>query len=463
MTGQVLQRDENGKGGAIISGSCKGSGDVEYRILKNSKVYKGSKWQLGGRAEKREFISELSNIPVGGPYDIELRVRNGRKNIDTLTVDDIYVGDVWILAGQSNMQGHGNLVDAPKPHPMVRAFYMRDEWGVADEPIHFLEEAVDLFHNGYGDGPERPSKARLNTMRKRCLKGVSPALYFGIEMYKRTRIPQGFIACAHGGTSMAQWSPELKNDGGGSLYGAMLRRFNKLGQPVAGVLWYQGESDANQQTDDVYTEKMIELVNETRSDMNIPKLPWVIVQLGRHIAEDDTHWNSIQEQQRLLPEKIKYLDVVPAIDLELDDGIHISGTDQGILGKRLARVADRLVNGNPKAKPGIKLKSIEVSMKRVADGEPTNSIIELKYSNVAGKLESKGRPTGFTLLDKEGKVIRGIFKTVLKGNSILLKSNIIPKNMKKFTLSYGHGRAPYCNITDQEGMAIPVMSNISLI
>jgi len=62
----------------------------------------------------------------------------------------------------------------------------------------------------------------------------------------------------HGGTSMAQWSPPLRNKGGASLYGAMMRRYEKLGQPIAGLLWYQGESDANREAASVYTQKMIE-------------------------------------------------------------------------------------------------------------------------------------------------------------------------------------------------------------
>jgi sialate O-acetylesterase len=37
----------------------------------------------------------------------------------------------------------------------------------------------------------------------------------------------------------------LKQKGGDSLYGAMIRRFELIGGKVAGVLWYQGESDAS--------------------------------------------------------------------------------------------------------------------------------------------------------------------------------------------------------------------------
>ena len=44
---------------------------------------------------------------------------------------------------------------------------------------------------------------------------------------------------------------------------------------------------------------MINLVQSTRNDMDIPRLPWLVVQIGCHAAPDGKFWNSIQDQQRL--------------------------------------------------------------------------------------------------------------------------------------------------------------------
>jgi hypothetical protein len=158
MQGQVLQRDRREKARARITGTCRGSGAVERQVLRNGKPLRGHAWAPVGEACSKQFEALLEDLPVGGPYRVELRVRSGRKVAEQLAVEDIFVGDVWILAGQSNMQGIGNLAHAPRPHSKVRAFYMRDEWDMAEEPVHYLEEAVDIFHNGYGDGPSRPSR-----------------------------------------------------------------------------------------------------------------------------------------------------------------------------------------------------------------------------------------------------------------------------------------------------------------
>lgn len=461
MAGQVLQRDPAGRGSAQITGRCAASGDVELRVLKGGRAVPGQEWHPAGRAAAPAFKATLANLRSGGPYRVELRIRKGARIVETVGVDAIFVGDVWILAGQSNMEGIGNLVHAPKPHPHVRAFYMRDEWGLAEEKLHFLGEAVDPVHNAYGNGPGRPSRETLEKGRQALIKGVSPALAFGIEMHRRTGVPQGLIACAHGGTSMAQWAPALRDQGGASLYGAMLRRYEKLGQPVAGMLWYQGESDASRDAAPEYTRRMVELVAAVRRDTGLPGLPWIIVQLGCHAATGaDEEWNSIQEQQRRLPSLIANLDVAPAVDLELDDEIHIGGRGQQVLGRRLARLADRVAHKARGVNPGIVLDTMELVPTPSAHPWTASTSLRLTYRNVAGGLVSEGRPAGFSLLDSQGRDTHGIFKTTLDGHQVLLHTGMFRAQLERVAVSYGHGRHPYCNITDREGMSLPAMQAV---
>ena len=65
-------------------------------------------------------------------------------------------------------------------------------------------------------------------------------------MVEKTGVPIGLIPAAHGGTSMQQWNPALRDLGGESLYGATVERFRAIWrQSRRCILWYQGESDAN--------------------------------------------------------------------------------------------------------------------------------------------------------------------------------------------------------------------------
>jgi sialate O-acetylesterase len=455
MDGQVLQRDKKGFAAATIRGEADAAlhGPVSVTISRGKKVLPGFKNKVTGTCAQGQWQARLEKVPTGGKYTVEFRINAKNK----MTVRDVMVGDVWFLAGQSNMQGNGFMTGAPDPHPLVHAFFMTDEWGVAREPVCFLPEAVDPVHN-----PRLlTDRKAIQAERKKAVKGVGPGLFFGEHMVKLTGVPQGLVACAHGGTSMDQWSPALKEKGGHSLYGAMLRRFKKLGQPAAGVLWYQGESDGGAAESPVYTEKMRKLVNAVRADFGRPGLLWVMAQIGRYFGLNNNppHWHSIREQQRRLPEVIPGLAVVPTVDLELDDIIHIGAAGQKILGRRLARAAShRLRVPGSRAPIALARARLVPPLRR---GFPHE--IEVAFTNVAGSLRAAGHPTGFILVDAEGRDLRGIFKTRLCGSRVRLEQ-VMDDHIaqQKCRLAYGYPIDAFCNIEDAEGMGLPAFGPLPI-
>jgi hypothetical protein len=450
LAGQVLQRNLKNKGVATVTGDSLATGFVEARVCKTGRPLKGWNWKKVGSAVRNQFKARLEAIPAGGPYSVEFRISRNDKIADRLTVRDLYVGDVWFMAGQSNMQGLGNMNQAVKPHPLVRCFYMWDEWGIAKDPLHQLNAAVDFVHNG----GQAISREQAEKERQHPLKGVGVGVFFGIEMVKRCGVPQGLVSCAHGGTSMAQWSPALRDEGGKSFYGAMIRRFKTLGQPARGVLWYQGESDTGEASSAIYTQKMKELVAASRKDFKQPQLPWIIAQIGRHIVDspDSQGWNSIQDQERCLVDQIRNLETVPALDLELDDGIHVSSKGFAVLGQRMARMADRLALGNRKEPGSIQLDRIK-GVYSAGPHDPMVQGIEISFKNVVGSLQCQGLPAGFVLLDAAGKPMQTCIKTRLEGNKAILET-ILPPTLI-FGVGYGLGFNPICNVVDSRGMAIP--------
>jgi sialate O-acetylesterase len=126
---QVIQRAADGLGAIRLSGAAPG-GAVEVRsVVEIRYVPEGgvpSRWTNLALAQNGQWSGGFKGIPAGGPYTIE--VRAGRS---TAAINDVYVGDLWILAGQSNMEGVGDLVDVQKPDPMVHAFDMFDQWDIA--------------------------------------------------------------------------------------------------------------------------------------------------------------------------------------------------------------------------------------------------------------------------------------------------------------------------------------------
>ena len=448
--GQVLQRLGPRGADAILHGTCDKTGAIHATISKGSVALTGWRKRAVGSASRGKFTIKLTSIPVGGPYRLRLEV-DGEK----LDVKSFFVGDVWIMAGQSNMQGIGNMTGKAKPHPLIRNFSMRREWRLAEDPLHLLAESPDTSHS-----PKQCSVREGEKQRRDSVKGVGVGIFFAREMMSRSGgVPQGLISTAHGGTSMQQWDPARKNLGGESLYGSMFLSVQATGQPVAGVLWYQGESESNPDDSRQYVSRMKKLVAASRRDFNQPKLPWIIVQIGRYFVDstNPSSWNTIRELQRLLPDKIKYLETVPAIDLSMDDAIHIGSEGFPILAARLASAADRLVHGNKKELRAPQLrdaKLVEVPTR------PAPAGVEITFDGVQGALRATGEPSGFHFATPDGVPLNLAFKTTLTGNKVFL--HLDKKLGLGGRLYYGLGFVPYCNITDARGFSLPAFGPIAL-
>lgn len=446
---QVLQRDERGLGSVTVTADSDG-GPVTAVILKDGQPLADAKPVVKQDAKK---VTVDVALPTGGPYSLVLSERG-----HDVTVNDVYVGDLWVLAGQSNMEGVGNLEDVEPPNPRVHSFDQTDVWGLATEPLHSLPNAADRVHWGL-DKEKKPVKLTGKAAEeyiKNRKRGAGLGLPFAVYLLQVSGVPIGLLPCAHGGTSMAQWDPSLRDQAGDSLYGATYRRIMANGGKVKGILWYQGESDASDEARLVYRQKFKELIEAFRADLKQPELPFYYVQIGRHVANDGKgNWSAIQEDERLLEKEVPHTAMVSAINVSLDDGIHVGTQDLKRLGRALGRIACRDMgivsclgyqNG---PRPG--------AMEYNADA----GIITLHFEGVNGRLTSEGRLNGFELLDEKGNLLVTIFKQRVSpadptAVEIFLDKSRLPKEGKLF-LRYGVGRNPYCNLKDALDMDAPVI------
>lgn len=273
---------------------------------------------------------------TGGPYIID-----GKEGI--------YVGDIWVMAGQSNMRGHGYLNTAfQKSEPQVildhvHLYDSTERWRVSSDPSHELALSKRTVHKVTPDPTVRnPTLTRF--------RGASIASGFGSNYEKG--VPVGLIASAHGGVTLRQWSrPEVLDEDAfdKTLYGAMIDRIRKVGGQITGILWYQGESDTLLFDDAVtYSERFSEWLKVLREDMKNPTLPVVIVQIGPHRLADPNmikNWMVVQDQQTLLVQtKDQCTALVSSIDCSLDDKLHLSREGLNTVGRRLAKAAILAMN-----------------------------------------------------------------------------------------------------------------------
>jgi sialate O-acetylesterase len=159
----------------------------EVRIDFQGKHVKVSADQTG------RWSTSLGPYPAGGPYDMTVAGRN------SLTLQDILVGDVWLASGQSNMEwpikgvrgeiDNADVEIAGANFPRIRLF--RVEQKTAPKPES-----------------QTASKAWHAVTPDRVADFSAVAYLFGRELHQRYHVPIGLIQAAWGGTAAEAWMSE---------------------------------------------------------------------------------------------------------------------------------------------------------------------------------------------------------------------------------------------------------------
>ena len=383
--------------------------------------------------------------------------------------------DIWLLGGQSNMDGQDIVKKYPtKEDPRIVAFDMVNQWMTAKDPLHRLFEAAAPIHRKLcmqwmtrattnSAEAEKMFEKHRNELRNNP-RGVGLGIPFAQAVLQETGRPIGLIACAHGGTSMGQWDPALKDKGDDSLYGAMMNRVKMAGggKKIKGLLWYQGESEAGSAGSITnFPKNFLNFIDCVRRDLDQPELPVIYVQIGRyvlHAPELGSGWEQIRELQRCVARERKNIYFTTAIDQTLFDKIHVSGSGQQCLGRRMAELALTYVYSKPDHGKQIDLESASVTN--------FGREIHLKFSGVSGKLQSLGRPGSFELRsDAPGSRDKPmIFRVDFDPEDPAALNLVVEKPVTgSIKLIYGPGIDPYMNLVDDKNMPVPAFGPVEVI
>lgn len=374
--------------------------------------------------------------------------------------------DVWILAGQSNMQGSGRTPDTLS-NPHIWMMNMDDKWSIARSPVHRIFEARApaypiAFHELSAD-PEKSMEKTLALFREKGeeskyepIGGTGPGLFFARHLQENTKKSVGLIPCALGGSTIKQWSPQGKVLGDSSLYGAMLNRARSAGlEHIKGMIWYQGESEGIIGEPDTYEEKLLQFIDAVREDLKQPDLPIIIIQIGRLNSRNPKmgkDWEAIRNIQQKVVKARPSLYITSAIDLELDDVAHLSTESNKRLGARIGEI----VLGQVYDLEGHAGQPQLYSIKLDKDPSSGSHYLKLHYREVNGSLKGDGKLSGFELrIGNETRipyVISRIEKDPLDPAGLKLFLSAIPD--KPAELYYGPGLNPNLNITDSLDMPL---------
>ncbi len=135
---------------------------------------------------------KLVGVPVGGPYTVTCRIAVDNRTV-TMTAGPIFVGDLWVLAGQSNMEGVGDLIDVTPPHPRVSLLGMDGKWAPGRGALALAGRLAGPCSLGRPQDAHRAIDARRTRARS---KGAGLGLPFAVALVEATGVPIGLVACA---------------------------------------------------------------------------------------------------------------------------------------------------------------------------------------------------------------------------------------------------------------------------
>ena len=416
---------------------------------------------------------------AGGPFQMTIHGTPEAAGADasageTVRLDDVLVGDVWIASGQSNMefamrQAATAAEDLPRAgNPRIRLLMVKRQ--ASEVPLS------DAGTEGWA--LSTPDTAKDFS---------AVAWYFARDVEQREKVPVGVIDSTWGGTvaeawtrlgalaedaalaplfvswakmteretdaaarekdqqrqrdeAKAQgkpepqfpWHPQLESWGPGQLYNAMIAPLTPMA--IRGVIWYQGESNSVLERAPLYGRVFRTLIEDWRRQWGVGDFPFLYVQIANFKSTPVEDWATLRQQQvRAL--ELRNTAMAVTIDIGNPDNVH--PTDKVDVGLRLARGARALSYGEP----------IEYFGPLYRQATPEGAQIRIWFDHAKGLTAKGGAVTGFEVAGRDGKFWPATAR--VEGTTVVAES---PSVAEPEFVRYGWSNSPECNLFNGEGL-----------
>jgi serine/threonine protein kinase len=292
MDYQVFQRKSRLDGHVMFRGRSHADCDrLEVRLTGQSLAGPlPDKWQPVPLAGKTQRFELKLPARAGGWYRAELKGYKGDKVVAQATVEHVGVGEVFVIAGQSNSTNCSP--DRLKPESGKVASFDGETWRPADDP-----------QLGVHDGSQ----------------GGSCWPPFGDALFDKFHVPVGIASAGHSGSSVNDWRP------GSEYFKWLLTRVHQLGpQGFRAVLWHQGESDTEMPPDE-YARKMTNLIQASHRLAGWD-FPWFVARVSYHNPQNVMFARVRDGQKKLWDAKV----ALEGPDTDLLTGDNRDNNGQGI-------------------------------------------------------------------------------------------------------------------------------------
>jgi len=382
-----------------------------------------------------KWKAKIDTPKAGGPYTITIK---GRRN--TIVLENILIGEVWILSGQSNMEMSNNQ--------QIKDILPTS----ANSNIRFF--TVDKKASEY---PQDRAEGEWVLCDEETLKRFSAAGYFfGKKLHDDLNIPIGLIQSAWSGTPIELWEPASVIDADpimkkaaseiiikthrphqpGYLYNAMIYSISNY--TIAGALWYQGESN----TPRAYAyEKMLNGMIGSWREAFQNDFPFYYVQIAPWKYDTSLYEGALLQEAQSKSLSYPKTGMVVITDL-VDDVTNLHPQNKKDVGERLALLALAETYGKniPVYKSPI-LKNMEINKGKA----------NLYFSDAPNGFITKdgGNPTEFMIAGSDKKFLPADVK-LEKGRIVVSNKNIKEPVAVRFSFS----NTGMSNVLSKEGFPI---------
>ena len=395
-----------------------------------------------------KWITRIKTTKAGGPYTLSF---TGKK--DSVRINNILLGEVWLASGQSNME----FFIGKTPNPSYTGVINHD--AVMLDAEHSDIRTIDV-PNKVSDTPLYNFKGEWKVCSAKTIDTFSAVAYFfAKEINKATGFPIGIINATWGGTPAESWTRKEVLQSDSSLNEIVLRydkqvqdfpaanekykadldkwkadsNTNKGAAPVApmgpksskspyklyngmivpiqpytirGVIWYQGESNADRAWQ--YRKLFPAMIDNWRKDWNNNKLPFYFVQISPHRSQNA----EIRDAQLYVYHTVPFTGM--AVTTDNGDSLDIHPRNKELVGKRLAAWALRNEYGQKQL---------------ITSGPLYNSMrieknkIRIFFDFDKGLYAKDGQLSEFTIAGEDSIFVPA--KAVIEGNTVLVWSDAV--------------------------------------
>jgi sialate O-acetylesterase len=386
-------------------------------------------------ARDGKWMVRLKPLKAGGPYVMTVKGEN------TITLNNIFVGEVWVCSGQSNMEfpliaaANATEVIANSANPMLHLCTVKKN--VSDTP---LDDATISWQE--------------------CGPGTSPGFsavgyFFARDLQKALNVPVGIIHSSWGGSFAEAWTspavlakhPELQGISAeiqkigpphkpSILYNGMLHPLIPFA--IRGAIWYQGESNAGRAY--MYRTLFPTMIKNWRDDWGEGDFPFLFVQLAPFYTDSaepgDSAWAELREAQLLTTTDTPKTGM--AVITDVGDAKNIHPTRKEPVGARLALAARAIAYGEKIEYSGPVYRSMQIRGDRAI----------LSFDHAGSGLTAKdGDLKGFAIAGSDHKFVWA--HATIQGDKVVVSSERVESPV---AVRYGWANCPDVNLFNNDGI-----------